>query len=304
MPYLSSSTIPPGRYIIAVSGGVDSMVLLDLLRKQHHLQLVVAHFDHGIRDDSAADAQFVQHEAEALGLEYITGRAELGLDTGEAVARSARYDFLRRAKAQYNAKAIITAHHADDVLETTIINIIRGTGWRGLASLRSSKEILRPLLSVSKADIVAYAQTHQLGWREDSTNKDLRYLRNTVRLRLLPRIAARDSAAIVTLRSLSHSQQQLRTEIEQSIGDLLAIVAETKKDALHIRRADLVQLPTTVCLEILRAAAIHVSDNSLERPMLRRMRVFACCGRPGKQMEITKKLTMRVLGDSIIVYNR
>jgi tRNA(Ile)-lysidine synthase len=297
-------SIPPGRYIVAVSGGVDSMVLLDLLRKQRQLQLVVAHFDHGIRDDSVADAQFVADVANTLGLEYATERVELGSQASEADARKARYDFLRRAMLQYNANAIITAHHNDDVLETTIINIIRGTGWRGLASLRSSKGIVRPLLGVTKADILAYAQEHQLEWREDSTNKDLRYLRNNIRLQLLPRMAARDQTAVTSLRILSDNQQQLRTEVEQSVSLLLATLANSKKGEVGMKRLDLVRLPPTVCLEVLRAAAVQVSGSSLERPTLRRMRVFACCGRPGKQMEITKNLTMRVLADSIIVYNR
>jgi len=301
---LPLSTIPPGRYIVAVSGGVDSMVLLDALGKQPGLELVVAHFDHGIREDSASDARFVAHTAKRLGLESATERAELGARVSEDAARRARYGFLHRMVARYGAKAIITAHHQDDAVETAIINISRGTGWRGLASLRSTAKVIRPMLHASKADILAYAHENQLTWREDSTNADLRYLRNRIRLRLVPLINARDKAAIADLLGLIGIGQRLRTEIEQDVQALVGRMVKNEGDRLRIKRIDLVRLPLAVCLEVLRAMAVEASGSALERPTLRRMRVFACCARPGKHMEITKNLTMRVLGDSVIVYNR
>lgn len=301
---LPLSIIPPGRYIVAVSGGVDSMVLLDALSKQPGLDLVVAHFDHGTREDSASDARFVARTAKRLGCEFATERAELGAQVSEDSARKARYDFLHRAVVRCGARAIITAHHQDDVVETAIINLLRGTGWRGLASLCSTAKVIRPMLYASKVDILAYAQEHRLAWREDSTNADLRYLRNRVRLRLMPLINARDREAIADLLGLIGTGQRLRTEIEQDVQALVGGVIKNEGNELHVKRVDLVRLPLVVCLEVLRAMAVETSGSALERPMLHRMRVFACCARPGKHMEITKNLTMRVLGDSVIVYNR
>jgi tRNA(Ile)-lysidine synthase TilS/MesJ len=96
----------------------------------------------------------------------------LGPKTSEAKARDARYKFLEEVKAVNKAKAIVTAHHQDDVLETAILNMLRGTGRRGLTSLQNRKNLIRPLLKFSKAAIKNYAKSHKLKWREDSTNEN------------------------------------------------------------------------------------------------------------------------------------
>src|SRR6266542_1461422 len=145
--------VSPGKYVVAVSGGVDSMVLLDLLRQKPKLELVVSHFDHGIRPDSEEDRRLVQRIARAYGLPFVYARGNLGPKAGEALAREARYAFLRRVQQEQGAKAIITAHHQDDMLETAIMNLLRGTGRRGLSSLKSREGLLRPLLNWTKKDI-------------------------------------------------------------------------------------------------------------------------------------------------------
>ncbi|HYF96655.1 MAG TPA: tRNA lysidine(34) synthetase TilS [Patescibacteria group bacterium] len=177
-----------GKYVIAVSGGVDSVVLLDLLVKQaksQDIELIIAHFDHGIRERSASDRRFAAHLAEKYGLEFFYEEGNLGPNTSEAVAREKRYKFLNKIKEDNKAKAIITAHHQDDLIETAAINIIRGTGRKGLSSLSNHSELLRPLLMYSKAEILDYASQNKLQWREDETNTDQTYLRNFVRHTLL-----------------------------------------------------------------------------------------------------------------------
>jgi len=187
--------IEPGTYVVAVSGGVDSMTLLDIL---HHKisnsgvrplkwKLLVAHFEHGVREDSDEDLRLVQGTAAHYGLQFVYDRGHLGVGASEDTARKARYDFLRQVRRASGAQAIITAHHQDDVLETAIHNMLRGTGWRGLVSLRSRPGISRPLLHVPKADLIAYAKDQGLVWREDSTNNDLRYRRNYIRHQMLPK---------------------------------------------------------------------------------------------------------------------
>src|SRR4051812_28994279 len=104
------SLVPAGRYVVAVSGGVDSMVLLDLLARQPDLQLTVAHLDHGIREDSIKDRQLVQQVAQTHGLPFVYNRVELGAGTSEAAARQARYEFLHQVRRNSLAQAIITAH--------------------------------------------------------------------------------------------------------------------------------------------------------------------------------------------------
>jgi len=171
-------TIPSGRYIVAVSGGVDSVVLLNLLASRPDLELIVAHFDHGIRSDSNLDATFVSELAKSYGLKCEIKREELGENASEDTARTRRYEFLREVTKKYSAK-LITAHHADDVIETVAINLSRGTGWRGLAVLDS--DVLRPLTCFIKSEIIDYANNHGLKWREDSTNDSDKYLRNRIR---------------------------------------------------------------------------------------------------------------------------
>src|SRR3990172_5722177 len=125
-----------GTYVVAVSGGVDSVVLLHLLvqkgqraegRGQSKYNFIVAHFDHGIREDSKLDRELVQELAKKYNLPFVYNQGNLGPKASEATARDARYAFLNKVKDSVSAQAIITAHHQDDVLETAIINLLRGT---------------------------------------------------------------------------------------------------------------------------------------------------------------------------------
>lgn len=177
-------TLKPGKYIAAISGGIDSIVLLNLLSKLETIDVIVAHVNHGIREDSAADEVFVRQLAGQYGFDYVSIQLELGKCASEELAREQRYKFLYQQKSLYGASAIITAHHKDDVLETALINLVRGTGRRGLVSLRSNEDIARPLLGYYKAELVDYALRKGLEWVEDSTNYQHDYLRNRVRFRI------------------------------------------------------------------------------------------------------------------------
>lgn len=211
--------VKPGNYVVAVSGGVDSVVLLDYLMKNSlSISLTVAHFDHGIRPDSADDAMFVENLAKHYGLPYVSERVELGPQASEALARQKRYDFLHRLCEQTGARAIITAHHQDDVLETAIINMRRGTGRLGLTSLKNNETVLRPMLDVPKSAILAYAKQHQLQWREDSTNTDERYTRNYIRHQLLPRFSASDRQQLLDIIS---RQASINAEIDALLDEML-----------------------------------------------------------------------------------
>ena len=142
-----------GRALVAVSGGVDSIVLLDLLvetRPEHGLELIVAHVDHGIHPESALVAQEVQAVAERLGLAWVATRLALGSAASETKARSARYRWLRETRRQFGARWIITAHQADDQRETILMRMLRGSGPLGLAGMRGrERDLLRPLLGFS-----------------------------------------------------------------------------------------------------------------------------------------------------------
>ena len=184
------------KYVVAVSGGVDSVVLLDMLVKSGEHELIVAHFDHGIRPESAQDADFVTALAGIYALRVETKREELGAGASEETARTRRYMFLREVAAREGA-TIVTAHHRDDIIETIVINLQRGTGWRGLAVLGDAS-IERPMTRLSKREIYDYATRHGLEWVEDETNATDHYLRNRVR-KQVARLTESDKRAIFEL---------------------------------------------------------------------------------------------------------
>jgi tRNA(Ile)-lysidine synthase len=163
-----------------------------------HDRVAVAYFDHATRDgESAEDGEFVRAQAESLGLPFHTDSiaterpAEMKSLSFEEYARDERYAFLvRTAKAQ-GYGAIATGHHCDDNAETVLIRLLRGTSPHGLqgilpVSQRDGLRIIRPLIEVSRADVLAYVDAESLAYREDSTNKDTRFLRNRVRHELIP----------------------------------------------------------------------------------------------------------------------
>jgi tRNA(Ile)-lysidine synthetase-like protein len=252
-------------YVLAVSGGVDSVVLLDALVIDRFSELapdyqlptanyqpLIAHFDHGIRPDSAEDAEWVRVLAAGYGLEYVSERVELGLGASESAARQMRYNFLRQTCKKYNA-LLITAHHQDDVIETMVINLIRGTGWRGLTPMAAeisdsqSPSILRPLLGVGKAQILQYAKKYQLQWREDSTNLNEKYLRNYIRHSLLPALKVKDPTAMQQLLKINQNTSELKNEIAT---ELQKIIPDFQNE-LIMSRYRYIMWPSPVALEVL-----------------------------------------------------
>lgn len=242
--------IPAGYYVVAVSGGVDSIVLLDILSKQSNLDLVVAHFDHGIRADSSEDAEFVESLAEHYGFKFESRREELGQSASEDLARTRRYSFLRMVAKRYGAK-LITAHHADDVIETIAINFSRGTGWRGLAVLDS--DVVRPLTILTKSEIVDYATAHKLMWHEDSTNSSDKYLRNRIRGRTKS-IGDDEKRQLL---GLWNQQKHLKRQIDNEVKALI------KKDTIYDRE-DFININEEEAIECLR----YVVGARLTRPQL------------------------------------
>lgn len=242
------------KYIVAVSGGVDSVVLLSMMVKAAKPDdvLHVAHFDHGIREDSRNDERFVANLAGKYGLVYSGKREELGRNASEALARERRYAFLRELAGQHEAR-IVTAHHLDDLVETVAINLMRGTGWRGLAALNS--DVMRPLIDIPKKELIAYAQANGLTWHEDSTNASDAYLRNRVRRQT----SDINEDTKRQLRALHSHQKQLKIAIENETASLVG-------DGPNYNRHLFIQVPHPVALECLR----YITKGMLTRPQLTR----------------------------------
>ena len=243
--------------ILAVSGGIDSMVMLHLLRKDS--EAVVAHFDHGIRESSQRDAEFVGRMAKAYGLPFYAQQGQLGPNCSESHAREARYEFLSLLAERLNGQIYI-AHHRNDVQESIIINLLRGTGWRGLTPMGNS-DIVRPLIHWSKSDIYRYAANWQIVWRQDQTNTDDKFLRNRIRL-TLGQSSIQDMSALEKILKLSLRQTELRKDIEELIESLLP--QDDRYERVWFKEMD-----DMIALEILRAALNRI-DKKATRPELSR----------------------------------
>ncbi|CAN5394631.1 hypothetical protein BH10PAT4_BH10PAT4_4430 [soil metagenome] len=267
--------IHPGKYVVAVSGGVDSVVLLDYMAGHSEYELIVAHFDHGIRDDSHQDAIFVRSLAEKYGIPFESKREELGKQASEELARNRRYAFLRSVAKKYDG-LIATAHHADDAVETIAINLMRGTGWRGLAVLDS--DIIRPLLDMGKQDILDYALAHNLSWHEDSTNASDAYLRNRIR-RKTAQLSADDKQQLLGLRA---HQIGLKNDIEREVRGLTG-------EKPTYSRYMLTHCDPKTAMECLRV----ITRGTLTRPQLTRALLAIKTNMPGTKFEAGRGVLFR-----------
>lgn len=255
------------KYVVAVSGGVDSVVLLDMLAKNSDHELIVAHFDHGIRPDSANDAAFVAALCQRYGVRSVTERAELGPNASEEQARLERYAFLRNVAAEYTA-TIATAHHQDDMVETIAINLVRGTGWRGLAVL-NDPSIYRPLLGMRKAELYNYATKHGLEWVEDETNRSEAYLRNRLRAQL---------------HVLSDDARTRLVELWSEQRSLAELIARESDRLATTSRYFMTMIDEPCAQEILRQV-LAGAGLSLTRPRRRRVLHAVRTARPGTTMQ-------------------
>jgi tRNA(Ile)-lysidine synthase len=191
-----------GRYLIGVSGGRDSVALLHWLLNLGYEKLIVCHLNHQLRGRSSlADAGFVkkiavkyhaEFELESANVRAVATKQKMSIETA---AREARYKFFAETARRRKCKTIFLAHHADDLVETFLINLVRGAGTTGLSGMREVSTrriddvdlaIVRPLLGVWREEIDCYLREHRIKFREDASNKNLNPLRNRVRHRIIP----------------------------------------------------------------------------------------------------------------------
>ena len=274
--------MPVGKYVVAVSGGVDSVVLLDLLRLYPGVKLTVAHFDHGIRDDSHLDRAHVEALARRYRVPFVYDKGRLGPGASEAEARQARYAFLKRAQEMTEADAVVTAHHENDVLETAVINLLRGTGRKGLSSLTNGEGIIRPLLDVPKSEIIDYAKRHRLSWREDSTNVDTRYLRNRIRHEVLPSWSMHDRRRLL---DVSRRMRTVNQEIDAIMHD---------KVQGDLEREWFILLPHNVSREVMASWLRNHGVSEFDRTTLERLTVAAKTAAHGKAIDVVKGHSLHV----------
>lgn len=207
------------RVVLAVSGGCDSMVLLDAVGRWRRGAISsVATFDHGTGDAAREASALVVSVAERSGLPAVSGRGA-GIKPGEAAWRAARWRFLRDVAASYDAR-VATAHTRDDQAETVFIRALRDAGPRGLAGLYAESPVLRPLLDVGRAELREYAKVMGVTFVSDPTNLSRRYLRNRVRLDLLPAMERLHPGFSESLLALSRRAAAWRSEVGRMVDAL------------------------------------------------------------------------------------
>ncbi|MBK8500512.1 MAG: tRNA lysidine(34) synthetase TilS [Flavobacteriales bacterium] len=253
---LRGSLLPPGAPVrVAVSGGVDSMVLLHVLRALGH-PCKVAHADHGLRGtESDGDREFVVAHCRALGVAVETARLDVkahasanGLSV-QMAARELRLSWLK-SLGQHDGLPTALGHHADDAVETLFINLLRGTGEHGWCAMAPvSGSFIRPLLGVHRTPILEYAQEEGIPFREDSSNAEAKYLRNRIRHELVPLLdnlrpgATRTIArSIAMLRELEHVAEDLGLERSAGVEEAPDGTTRARLEAIEGSHAPLLLL--------------------------------------------------------------
>ncbi|TAL71091.1 MAG: tRNA lysidine(34) synthetase TilS [Bacteroidetes bacterium] len=218
------------RILVAVSGGVDSITMLDILfriSKFHNLEIIPIHFNHKLRGkNSDEDEKFVKNFCISYGLNCIISKGDVkgyavkkSLSIEQA-ARILRYNFFERAAHELNCSFVATAHTSDDLTETFFLNLFRGTGLTGLCGIPKRRHltrkinVIRPILSIKKDELIKYAEKHGLKWREDETNILMNFARNKIRKKLIPFIKAEfesniNEKIVKTAKLLSGAERQI-----------------------------------------------------------------------------------------------
>ncbi|MEE9168025.1 MAG: tRNA lysidine(34) synthetase TilS [Candidatus Neomarinimicrobiota bacterium] len=242
--------------IVAVSGGPDSVALLDLLSgvaSRWDLKLGVAHFNHGLRGkESDADERFVRELAEESGLAFYRSRLPRQPSTTnlswEAYARRLRYRFLEKTREKGDFNWIATGHHGDDQAETVLMRVIEGSGIRGLKGIYDRRSlIIRPLLPFTRDQIMNYAERKHLLFRDDSSNQDKRFTRNLVRHELIPRIRDLNPGFTRSISRLTKNVQELDLLIESVVNERrVSIVTEEADGCASIKVEHLSKEPMII----------------------------------------------------------
>lgn len=274
--------LPAGRYLLAVSGGRDSMSLLDAFSARRTDAVAVANFDHGTGAAARKAARLVEREAERRSLAFVGGRRQALKSDSEASWRAARWEFLRAWAREFDAQ-VVTAHTLDDHLETVVMRVLRGASARGLAGILAKSLICRPLVTVSRGEIARYAVERSVRFVDDPSNLSRAHLRNRIRLDLLPALEAARPGFAASMLTLSQSAAAWRTESE-GLVDALGVVVSGRSVAVPV------SLLRTLPAEGLGFLWIAIAGRAgvvLDRRGTERVAAFTIGGKPGGRIPLS-----------------
>lgn len=281
----SLAALPSGRWLLAVSGGRDSMALLDAFVTARGGEIAgVASFDHGTGRAATEAVALVERQALARQLPVMTGRLD-SASGDEATWREARWRFLRGWAAELRA-TIVTAHSRDDQVETVLLRLLRGAGARGLAAMRSADPtIARPFLGLTRTQIATYADARGLAWVDDPSNASLAFARNRVRHEILPALERRAPGFGAWCWNLSGRAAALRAELAAWVDRELA-PTDVAQGSVAVRATPLVALSTEegalVWPEVAARAGL-----AMDRRGIARLAAWAPSAQPGGQAQLS-----------------
>ncbi len=290
--------------VLAVSGGVDSMVMLHLFeafREPWGLNLHIAHLNHQLRgEESLQDEKFVRQAAQELGLPCHVKRvdtlehAHLRRLSKQEAARELRYQFFEDVRKLIGAASVATAHHADDNAETVLLNALRGTGIRGLAGIpvrREPGKIIRPLLFARRSEIEDYADSRNIKYRTDSSNDSTGYTRNYLRKAIIPLLTEVHPEVVESLNRISRMMRQLDEKIGHELDErwpTLCTIDKTGRTTVRVPAllAEPAFLQEEIALRLLRSLGIESHAATVRRIL------DLCSHTSGHSLQLSRELAV------------
>jgi tRNA(Ile)-lysidine synthase len=270
-----------GSVLCAVSGGADSVAMLHMLRG---LEVTAAHYNHGLREAADEDEAFVRDLCGLWDIPFVSGRGNVPKGAGmEAKAREMRYAFLERTRKERGLDYIVTGHNADDNAETVLLNLTRGAGLAGLCGIPQRRgKIIRPILRLSRAEILRYLAERDIPHREDESNRDTVHRRNYLRHKVVPAL------------------KEISPALTDAVSRMTASLCEDEEYLMAMARAEFTSpypaarlkgLPKPVAARVCRLLAGKLSDYPPERVHIEAMLDIAAGGN-GRRRNISSGLTV------------
>lgn len=244
------------RILVGVSGGIDSVVLLDMLaklQKNLQIQLAIAHVNYGLRHESDRDNEFARELAKKHNVPFFEKKVKISGANVEEKARDIRYNFFHEIREQENVTKIAVAHHKNDLVETFFLNVSRGSGLHGMVSMRPKNGyIIRPLLFATRAQIEDYTRRNKLKFVEDVTNRDLRFKRNLIRHKLIPQLEEENPDFVNVLTREIEDLRELESYLDEITEKQYKKLATKEEGKTVLKVKELKKLDIYLQSEVLR----------------------------------------------------
>ncbi len=299
---------PGDKVIVAVSGGPDSLCLLDILnhiKQRFELSIIVAHVNHGIRQrESEIEARFVRLKSFHMDLPFeqlsvsVPAIAQEKALSIEQAGRTVRHRFLKKLLNKYQGQKIALGHHADDQVETILMRVIRGSGLQGLKGIPAKRNsFIRPLIDCSRQEIEAYCQRRKIAYCVDSSNREPMYLRNKIRQQLIPMLTKEYNPSIRKHLLQLHTivQDELSSWDEITEQQYLKTIKEKYPSGIVLDSKKLIEWPVALQRRVIRKGLSHLRDYlaDIQFNHVESIRKLCLINRGEKHLDLPGKIRVR-----------